>query len=65
MADVKMRVEIVDLTDDNLKDASKFSGYPFSCKYCLLRVPRRIQRFREERKRNYDKKKIGVATKYH
>jgi len=30
-----MRVEIVDLTGDNIKDAPEFSAYPFSCKYCL------------------------------
>jgi hypothetical protein len=64
MANVKMRVEIVDLTGDNLRDAPEFSGYPFSCKYCLYwECPEEFKDL--ERKRNYDRKKIGVATKYY
>jgi len=30
-----MKIEIVDLTEENLGDAPEFSAYPFSCKYCL------------------------------
>lgn len=30
-----MKVVIRDLTEENLKDAPKWSQHPFSCKYCL------------------------------
>lgn len=30
-----MKVVIRDLTEENLKDTPKFTGHPFSCKYCV------------------------------
>jgi len=30
-----MRIEIIDLTEENLKDAPEWNAHPFGCKYCL------------------------------
>lgn len=30
-----MRLEIVDLSEENLRDAPEWGAYPFGCKYCL------------------------------
>lgn len=30
-----MKIEIANLTEENLRDAPEWESYPFSCKYCL------------------------------
>lgn len=30
-----MKIEVVNLTEENLKDAPEWSSHPFSCKYCI------------------------------
>lgn len=39
-----MKVEILDLTEKNLKDVPEWKTYPFSCKYCLYwELPREYE----------------------
>jgi hypothetical protein len=30
-----MKIEIVNITEKNLRDAPEWETYPFSCKYCI------------------------------
>jgi len=30
-----MKIDVVNLTEDNLRDAPEWDSYPFSCKYCI------------------------------
>lgn len=31
----RLRIEVVNLTEENLKDAPEWESHPFSCKYCI------------------------------
>lgn len=30
-----MKIDVVNLTEDNLRDAPEWESHPFSCKYCI------------------------------
>jgi len=30
-----MKIELVNLIEENLRDAPEWGSYPFSCKYCI------------------------------
>lgn len=31
----RLKIEVVDLTEENLRDAPEWESHPFSCKYCI------------------------------
>lgn len=46
-----MKIEVVDLTEENLRDAPAWDIYPFSCKYCIYwEFPEECRDPAEERK---------------
>ena len=54
-----MKFEVVDLTEENLRDAPEWESHPFSCKYCIYwEFPEECIDLAMERKENRIQKKL-------
>lgn len=58
-----MKIEIINLTEENLKDAPEWSGHPFSCKYCIRwEFPEECTNSTKEEKEDMIQKKSGQLS---
>lgn len=54
-----MKIEVVNLTKENLKDAPEWESHPFSCKYCIWwEFPEECTDPTKEKKENVFKRKL-------
>ena len=55
----KMKLEILPLTEENLRDAPEWGSHPFSCKYCLYwELPEELSDPEKEKKEDMFQKKL-------
>lgn len=54
-----MKIEVVNLTGENLRDAPEWESYPFSCKYCIWwEFPEECMNAKKEKKEDMIQRKL-------